>query len=149
MTEPISELDLMASVASKQRMPSEPKTAESNSSRNSSSASAADLNAIYEAALTCYFADRHARVDGFASRHFSLRGTLRIHRRAVGLDILRAPVNLLLTVPTAVLKFSAVLAHKSGAPGAAHWLDTRNLFLETAVSRHITDLIEIELLGID
>jgi hypothetical protein len=109
--------------ALKQRMPSEPKRAEGDSSQESSSASAADLNAVYEAALTRYFADRHARVDAFVGRHFSLRGTLRIHRRAV--------------------------ARKAGAPGTAHWLDTRNLFLETAVSRHITDLIEVELLGID
>jgi hypothetical protein len=135
--------------ALKQRMPSEPKRAEGDSSQESSSASAADLNAVYEAALTRYFADRHARVDAFVRRHFSLRGTLRIHRRALGLDIFRAPVNLLLTVPTAALKFSAAVARKAGAPGTAHWLDTRNLFLETAVSRHITDLIEVELLGID
>jgi hypothetical protein len=130
-------------------MPSELTYAEANSSRKAPSASAADLNAIYEAALTRYFIDRHGMVDAFVSRHFSLRGTLRIHRRALGLDILRAPVNLLLTVPTAALKFSAVLARKIGLPNSAHWLDTRNLFLETAVSRHITDLIEIELLGID
>jgi hypothetical protein len=87
MTKPISELDLMAYVASKQRMPSEPKPADSNSSRNSSSASAADLNAVYEAALTRYFADRHAKVDAFVRRHFSLRGILRIHHRALGLNI--------------------------------------------------------------
>jgi hypothetical protein len=68
-------------------MSSEPKRAEGDSSRESSSASAADLNAVYEAALTRYFADRHAKVDAFVRRHFSLRGTLRIHRRALGLNI--------------------------------------------------------------
>ena len=130
-------------------MPAEPNPAESDSSRGPSPASAADLNAVYEAALTRYFAERHAMVDAFVDRHFTLRGAVRIHRRALGLDVLRAPVNLLLTVPTAVLKLSAVLARKAGAHATAHWLDTRNLFLETAVSRHITDLIEGELLGID
>jgi hypothetical protein len=123
-------------------MPADPPRAKNDRSWKPPPASAVDLNAVYEAALTRYFADRHARVDAFVGRHFSLRGALRTHRRAVGLDILRAPVNLLLTVPTAALKFSAVLARRAGASGTAHWLDTRNLLLKTAVSRHITDLIE-------
>lgn len=106
-----------------------------------------DLDALYDAALTRYFDERHAMVDTFVDRHFSLRGSLRIHRNAVGPDVIRAPVNLMLTFPTAVLKFSALIARKVGALGAAHWLDTRNLFLETAVSRHIGHLIQAELLG--
>ena len=127
-------------------MPADPSLSECDSSRKPSP-SPADLDAVYEAALTRYFADRHARVDDFVGRHFSLRGTLRIHRRALGLDILRAPVNLMFTVPTATLKLCATLARWAGKSDAAHWLDTRNLFLETAVSRHITELIEGELLA--
>jgi hypothetical protein len=102
---------------------------------------------VFDAALTGYFADRHALVDRFVDRHFTVRGSLALHRKALGWDLLRVPANLLLTVPTAALKVGAAGARWAGASRLARWLDTRNLFLNTAVARRIETLIRTELLG--
>lgn len=110
-------------------------------------ASRSEAEDVFEAALTGYFAERHARVETFVYRHFSFRGSLALHRHALGWDMLRVPVNLFLTGPTAVLKATAVIAHRMGAGPLARWLDTRDLFLKTAVARRIEDLIRTELLG--
>ena len=40
---------------------------------------------------------RLALVDAFVQRHFTWPGTLRLHRAALGADILRAPVNVLMS----------------------------------------------------
>ena len=50
-------------------------------------------------AIDRYIAARHERVAGFVDRHFSLIGSLRLHRRASGRDLVRAPANVLLMLP--------------------------------------------------
>jgi hypothetical protein len=42
-------------------------------------------------ALSRYLASRPDRVDAFVDRHFSFAGTLRLHRRTTGWDLLRVP----------------------------------------------------------
>lgn len=106
-----------------------------------------EAEAVFERALTDYFTERRARVDTFVDCHFTFRGSLGLHRNAFGWDLLRVPVNLLLTVPTASLKASAALARRAGAADLAQWLDTRDLFLKTAVAQRIDELIRTELLG--
>jgi hypothetical protein len=93
-----------------------------------------------------YFVARHARVQDFVDGHFSLRGTLRLHRAALGLDILRAPANLLLAAPHAAMKATGTLAGKLGAESFGHALARRNLVLRTDVSRRIEWLVHADLL---
>ena len=62
--------------------------------------------------LARYFADRRARVDPFIDHHFSLRGTLAIHRAALGLNVLRTPVNLTLAPPQMGLRLAGTLARR-------------------------------------
>ncbi len=109
---------------------------------------AQEAGEVFTAALSSDFAERHARVDCFVARHFTVGGSLALHREALGWDLLRVPVNLLLSVPTAALKAGAVVARLLGAASLAHWLDTRDLFLKTAVARRIEHLIRTELLGL-
>ena len=59
-----------------------------------------------------------ARVPGFVARHFGWRGSLRLHRTAVGLDLLRAPLNVLLVGPTLFLRLAGL---------ACRWLGWRRL----------------------
>src|SRR5262249_43831879 len=47
-----------------------------------------------------YLASRRDYVDPFVDRHFSLTGTLRLYRQAIGWDLLRVPANLLLSPAT-------------------------------------------------
>ncbi|MGE0151010.1 MAG: DUF6635 family protein [Reyranellaceae bacterium] len=107
-----------------------------------------ELDALVREAARRYFADRHARVDGFVARHFGVRGAASIHRRALGWDIVRAPVNLALAVPNVGLKLAAAGARTMGARRAGAWLGSRKLLMDTAVGREIqwrliTDLLEL------
>ena len=108
-----------------------------------------DAPAVREAVadgLRRYYADRRARVGPFVDEHFSLRGTARIHRRALGLDIARAPANIVLAAPQAGLKIAAAAARAGGAKKAGAALAGRNLILKTAVAREVEWLIMTELL---
>ncbi len=92
-----------------------------------------------------YFTDRRARVTPFVDAHFSLPGTLRLHRVAVGWDVARAPLNLTLAAPQIALQVAAAAARKLGAGTAARMLG-RSILLRTAVSRELEWLVHTELL---
>lgn len=106
----------------------------------------AELDLLVRQAARHYFADRHARVDDFVARHFGLRGAAAIHRRALGWDIVKAPVNLALAVPGVGLKLAAAGAKAVRAHRASAWLGSRKLLLDTAVGREIQWLIIADLL---
>ncbi|MBV9521374.1 MAG: hypothetical protein JO010_01190, partial [Alphaproteobacteria bacterium] len=92
-----------------------------------------------------YFAARRARIPEFVRRNFSLRGTLAIHRRALGWDLLRAPANLVLAPPHVALKLAApALKRFGGRLGSS--LARRGLLIETDVAREVAWRVQTELL---
>lgn len=121
-----------------------------HSSRVRSEATPGLDRGLAEAAVTAgiqrYFAARRARVDGFVDRHFSLPGTLAIHRAALGWDLLRAPANLALGLPHALLRAAGAAAGRLGAMRTAAALAERNLLLPTRVAREVRWLVCTELL---
>ena len=102
--------------------------------------------AVVTAGIRRYFAVRRALVDEFVDRHFSLRGALAIHRAALGWDLLRAPANLALGLPHALVRLAAGTAGRLGAARTAAALGGRNLLLATRVARDIRWLVCTELL---
>ncbi len=109
-----------------------------------------DLPALARAAVEDgigrYFADRQARVRPFVDRHFSLAGSLKLHRSALGADVLRAPANLVLAGPHAALQAAGLLAGRLGAGRLAGALKGRSLLLRTNVVRETEWLVFTELL---
>lgn len=103
---------------------------------------------IVDWAVQRYFDARRDRIAGFVDRHFSLKGSLRLHRHAVGWDVLRAPANVAFVLPTAGMKLSALGLRRCGpgAAGAARWLESRDLFLRTRVGAELQWLLHTELL---
>lgn len=95
-----------------------------------------------------YIASRRERVDEFVNRHFTLAGSLALHRRAIGWDLLRAPANLFLAGPALAIKFTGWAARRAGCDRLAAWLLRRRLLLETDVAREIEWLVATELLEI-
>ena len=93
-----------------------------------------------------YIAERHARVAPFVDRHFSLAGALRLHRAALGLDIARAPLNLVMAGPQVGLHAASIAARRLGAPALAAALRRPRLLQRTAVAREIAWLLHTELL---
>lgn len=107
----------------------------------------AEAAAIVDEAARRYFAGCRARIGPFVDANFSLSGSARLHGRAIGWDLLKAPANVALAVPQVLLKLGAGAARRLGRRGVAAALD-RDLFLETEVARELrwrmmTDLLEL------
>ncbi len=107
--------------------------------------SAAVRAAVIEASRA-YFAARREKVDGFVDTWFSVQGTLRLHRKAVGWDLARAPANLGLGVVHFATRAGAGVAGLMGRDKTARWLRDRDVLLETDVMREVQRLIVTELL---
>lgn len=95
-----------------------------------------------------YLASRRTRIKPFVDRHFTLAGSLKTHRYAVGLDMLRAPYNVGAGVATALKSVTAAGLRMAGAKQAGRALARRNLFLQTRVGKELewlvyTDLLEL------
>jgi len=104
--------------------------------------------AIVEDGLHHYFASRRDRVQPFVDRHFAWPGAFRLHRAALGWDIARAPLNLVLAGPQFGLQATGALLAGLGARTAGRKLANRHLLLPTRVAREtewlvMTDLLEL------
>jgi hypothetical protein len=106
----------------------------------------AEAQAIVAQAIDRYIEKRHARVAAFVDRNFSLIGSLRLHRRALGLDLVRAPANVALMLPYLAMQLGGFGLRRLGARGAARWLSTRTPFLNTDVARELSARLYGELL---
>jgi hypothetical protein len=106
----------------------------------------AAVETIVEEAILRYFAARRAKVPGFVDRHFSARGSLVLHRRALGLDIVRAPVNVAMVIPKVITLLVALGLRRIGATTPAERLSDLQLFLDTDVGRELVWLVNTELL---
>ena len=89
-----------------------------------------------------------ARIPRFVRRHFSLTGSLALHRAALGGDLWRAPVNTLLAVPAFLVRLSACLARGVRLVRLAERLERLPLGVVTAVDRRVEALIVSELLAL-
>ncbi|XDA98327.1 DUF6635 family protein [Sulfitobacter sp. LCG007] len=82
-------------------------------------------------------AARRAAVRAFVRETFGLRGTLHLHRAAFGLDLLRAPVNVMLSPVYLLTRLGAGLARLIRLRRTAAWLAGRRILLSTRVSREV------------
>ena len=92
-------------------------------------------------------ASRDAAVRAFVRRHFGLRGSLRLHRAALGWDLLRAPLNVSLAPVFLVTRLLAWLCGLLRLNRAAGWLSTRQILLKSRIASHVEDLIARELVA--
>jgi len=95
-----------------------------------------------------YFDDRRGRIDAFVDKNFSVRGSISLHREAVGWDIAKAPLNLAMAAPQVGLLVAAQIARKLGAPRVAEQLGGKRLVVHTAVGKELAwrlhhDLLEL------
>jgi hypothetical protein len=95
-----------------------------------------------------YFVGLRTRVDRFVSRHFTWPGTLWLHGAALGGDILRAPVNVMLAPFYLLLRLVAFVCLRLGLRRMGTWLASRRILLRTAVARRVEALILTDLLGL-
>lgn len=93
-----------------------------------------------------YFDGRRAAVGPFARRHFSLKGALRLHREAIGWDLLRAPLNVALAPVYFASHLGAWALGRIGFQRSSVWLASRRILFRTAVAKRVEALIIHELL---
>lgn len=105
-----------------------------------------DIEAVVAAGIARWAEERHARVGAFVDRNFSLAGTIRLHRRALGADLLRAPANVALMPLFVLAQLAAAGLRAAGARRAAGRLASRRPFLETAVARELAWRLNVDLL---
>ncbi|MEM9754717.1 MAG: DUF6635 family protein, partial [Pseudomonadota bacterium] len=79
--------------------------------------------------------DDRARVDAFVARHFSFRGTLRLHAHAIGWDILRAPANVILAPVFLISRLLAIALSALRLRRPARWLAARRILLPMSTGR--------------
>jgi hypothetical protein len=105
-----------------------------------------DANRIVAEGARRYFASRRKIVDEFVDRHFSFTGSLSMHRKAIGWDMLKAPANIALAVPQLATKLAASGAKAVGADRISEYLGSRKLVFDTEVGKEIEWLVITELL---
>ncbi len=105
-----------------------------------------EARAIVARAIDRYIRARHARVAAFVDANYSLPGALRLHRLALGPDLLRAPANVALLPAYLGMQLGAALLQRLGARRAARRLGGLKPFFETDVARELTFRIHRDLL---
>jgi hypothetical protein len=106
----------------------------------------AAAEAIVRTAIDRYIAARYLRLSHFIDDNFSLAGSLRLHRLAVGADLVRAPANVALVLPHLAGQLAGTALERLGARRPARWLKGRRLFLETDVGRELVWRVHTRLL---
>lgn len=87
-----------------------------------------------------------ARVDSFVQAHFHLPATLRLHRSALGWDLLRAPINVILAPIFLLAALLGAAARMARFHRIEAWLNARRVFLKTSVAHRLEAKIVSELL---
>ena len=76
-------------------------------------------------------------VDAFVADKFHWKGATSLHRTALGWDIFRAPVNVILSPLLILIRSSAWICTLLGLNKGAHWLGSRRILLRTAVAGRV------------
>lgn len=92
-----------------------------------------------------YFAARRQRVVPFVEKHYSMKGALRINRKAFGQDLLRAPANLLWAMPYLGIHVSSYLLRKAKMQQVGESLAKVPPGFRTRVQQEIEWLVRAEL----
>ncbi|MDF1791343.1 MAG: hypothetical protein P1U88_05495 [Thalassobaculaceae bacterium] len=103
---------------------------------------------VVDDAISRYIDSRRERINPFVDAHYGWSGSARLHRNALGLDLVRAPLNVALVPPQLLVNLSGMVVERFGARRAGHWMKTRRLLMRTSVDRELewrlwTELLEL------
>lgn len=92
---------------------------------------------------------REEAVRAFVKATYGPRGTWHLHRAALGWDILRAPLNLVLAPLLFLTRILGLFVTKLGAPRMGAWLMSLRLLLPTALGGRIRVRLDTFLSDLD
>src|SRR6266540_3187238 len=98
----------------------------------------AEVQAIVDRAIDRYIAARHDKVAAFVDGNYSLIASVRLHRKALGLDLVRAPANVALALPYLASQLAAAGLDVGGADRLADRIRRWKILLDTDVARELT-----------
>lgn len=108
----------------------------------------AAVSLAYQRAVQRYIHARRAEIPAFVDRHFGMKGSLNLHRRALGWDLARAPVNAIGAPLSLLGHWSGKGLQGLGLKRLGRGLRDRRYMLETDVARHLNYLLHSELLAL-
>ncbi len=86
-------------------------------------------------------------IPAFCARHFSWRGAWQLNRHALGLDLLRAPINVFYAPLWVVMQLLSLLLQRLACTSAAQALSDMPSGLVTKVQREVRQAIVDEIIG--
>jgi len=95
-----------------------------------------------------YIATRRERIKPFTQKHFSFRGSARLNRRALGMDLLRTPANAVWAIPYLLSRSGAAVVRKLGFRRTANCFGKVPPGFKTDVEREVEWLLYSEFLEI-
>ncbi|MGE5778218.1 MAG: DUF6635 family protein [Hyphomicrobiales bacterium] len=105
-----------------------------------------EVQTIVDRASTAISACAMTRSQPLVDRNYSLIGSLRLHRKAFGLDLLRAPANVVLALPYVASQLAAAGLDAAGADRLANRIRRQKIFFDTNVVDELTWRLHTELL---
>jgi len=99
-----------------------------------------------ERGIAAYIESRKAKIPQFVDRYFSFRSAFAMHRKTIGRDFYKIPLNMLWGLPAFLAQSTAVVLEKLGAKGLSRLLGKVPVGLRTEFQQEINWLIQTELL---
>ncbi len=108
-----------------------------------------DINRAIELGIQDFFAESRRNIPSFIQKHYRYPGCWRTNKVAFGLDLLRAPINLIWAPIYVFVLVLALIANRVGFHRLGNILLKTPGGLTTNVQKHINALIQQELLNVD
>lgn len=99
-------------------------------------------------AIDRYIEARRAKIAEFVNKYFSIKGALKLHRKALSSDLYKSPINIFWALPYTGLKATASLLKKTGNKKIPRLFEKLPRGFETNVQKEVKWLIYTELLEI-
>lgn len=106
------------------------------------------VNRAVDDGISRYIDARKAKAPAFVADHFSLKGALKLHKKAFGKDLYKGPLNILWSVPSIMFRMTASAFKKLGGKKVSEQLEKLPKGFQTDVQKEVSWLIYTELLEI-
>jgi len=104
------------------------------------------VETAFNRAVHQYISSRRKKIPEFVRRNFSISGALRINKKALGKDLIKAPVNMAWALPYTAIQLTSILMRKAGLKTGNKLMQKVPSGLKTAVQEEIRKLIFNQLL---
>jgi len=99
-------------------------------------------------AIDRYIEARREKIAEFVNKYFSIKGALKLHRKALSSDLYKSPINIFWALPYTGMKATASLFKKAGSRKIPMLFEKLPRGFETNVQKEVKWLIYTELLEI-